>query len=260
MWKPGEHQLDQLQIRYTYVSTEGPAYKEHFGAKEHNYSHWLSLDHTAGWWDLARFLFVNPEAASSAKRDATPLCLLSWLSFRLEPSVDELIEATMSYLSTVDKVKDSDLLALGTTHLKMDTPFDTAEALRDHLIELISVRNLRHRPEALFALFRQFLQRLTLPRMCHFLDLVLPQLTPVRAPWADATRTLYGLATTFVLPHMRMDLRFSQGLPSLISLRRMTISTTCGFSGAVCRSSCFRIHKWCIRWMSISFKAKRSID
>ena len=88
-------------------------------------------------------------------------------------------------------MKDSDLLALGTTHLKMDTPFDSAEALRDHLIELISVRNLRHRPEALFALFRQFLQRLTLPRMCHFLDLVLPQLTPVRAPWADATRTLW---------------------------------------------------------------------
>ena len=35
VWKPGEHQLDQLQIRYTYVSTEGPAYKEHFGSKEH---------------------------------------------------------------------------------------------------------------------------------------------------------------------------------------------------------------------------------
>ena len=74
---------------------------------------------------------------------------------------------------------------------KWKTPFESTEALRDHLIELISVRNLRHRPEALFALFRQFLQRLTLPRICHFLDLVLPQLTPVRAPWADATRTLW---------------------------------------------------------------------
>ena len=63
VWKPGGHQLDQLQIRYTYVSIEGPAYKEHFGTKEHNYSHWLSLNHTAGWWDLARFLFMNPEAA-----------------------------------------------------------------------------------------------------------------------------------------------------------------------------------------------------
>ena len=79
----------------------------------------------------------------------------------------------------------------GSKHLEMETPFESAEALRDHLIELISVRNLRHRPEALFALFRQFLQRLTLPGLCHFLDLVLPQLTPVRAPWAGATRTLW---------------------------------------------------------------------
>ena len=178
-------------IRYTYVSTEGPAYKEHFGAKDQNCSHWLTLHHAAGWWDLARFLFVHPEAACSAKRDATPLRLLSWLSFRLEPAVDELIEATMLHLSTVEEVKDSDLLALGTTHLEMATPFESAEALRDHLIELISVRNLRHRPEALFALFRQFLQRLTLPRLCHFLDLVLPQLTPIRVSWADATRTLW---------------------------------------------------------------------
>ena len=139
----------------------------------------------------SRMVGSRPETASSAKRDATPLRLLSWLSFRLEPAVEKLIEATMLYLSTVDEVKDSELLELGRMHLEVDTPFVSAEALRDHLIELISVRNLRHRPEALFALFRQFLQRLTLPRICHFLDLVLPQLTPVRAPWADATRTLW---------------------------------------------------------------------
>ena len=75
VWKPGHRQLDQLQIRCTYVSTEGPAYKQHFGAREHSYSHWLSLDLPAGWWDLARFLFMHPTAVSSAKRDATPLRL-----------------------------------------------------------------------------------------------------------------------------------------------------------------------------------------
>ena len=73
----------------------------------------------------------------------------------------------------------------------MDAPLESVVALRDRLIELVSVGNLKHRPEALFALFRQFIRRLTLPRLCHFLDLVLPQLTPVRAPWADATRTLW---------------------------------------------------------------------
>ena len=56
-------------------------------------------------------------------------------SFRLEPAVDKLIEATMLHLSSVDEVKDSELLELGRTHLEVYTPFASAEALRDHLIE-----------------------------------------------------------------------------------------------------------------------------
>ena len=109
---------DLLKIRYTYVFAEGPGYREHFGAMEHNYSHWLCLENSAGWWDLPRFLFCKAEAASAAKRDATPLRLLSWLSFRLEPAVEKFIEDTMLHLSTVEEVKDSDLLALGNTHLE----------------------------------------------------------------------------------------------------------------------------------------------
>ena len=62
----------------------------------------------------------------------------------------------MLYLSTAEKVRETDLIALGTKHLDMGAPLESAEALRDHLIELVSVRNLKHRPEALFALFRQF--------------------------------------------------------------------------------------------------------
>ena len=58
----------------------------------------------------------------------------------------KLREATMLYLSTVDEVQDSELLEVGRMHLEVDTPFASAEALRDHLIELISVRNLRHLP------------------------------------------------------------------------------------------------------------------
>ena len=105
--------------------------------------------------------------------------------------METLIEETMLYLSTAEKVTETDLLALGTKHLCMDAPLESVVALRDRLIELVSVGNLKHRLEALFALFRQFLRRLTLSGLCNFLDLVLPQLTPVRAPWADAARTLF---------------------------------------------------------------------
>jgi len=252
VWKPGQHPLDQLQIRYTYVSTEGAAYKEHFGAREHNYSHWLTLNHATGWWDLARFLFVHSEAACSAKRDATPLRLLSWLSCRLEPAVDELIEATMLHLSTVE---DSDLLALGTAHLEMETPLEAAEALRDHLIELISVRNLR----------RCLLCSANSCRGSRCVGYATSWTLCCRnslqsVPYGLMLLGLYGPATTFVPPHMRMDIRFNQTLPLHFSSRHMTTSSTCGFFGAPCRSSCFRIHEWCIRWMSIGFKAKLYID
>ena len=192
VWKPSCHQLEQLKITYTYVNTQDSIYSERFGTTDHNYSHWLALQLPAGWWDIARFLFLLPDAASGAKRDATPLRLLSWLSFQLDPAVEALIEETMGYLSTTEKATDAALLELGTKHLGNGTPFESVGGLRDRLIELVSVGNLKHRPEALFALFRQFLQRLTLPRLCHFLDLVLPQLTPVQAPWVDATRTLWN--------------------------------------------------------------------
>ena len=56
----------------------------------------------------------------------------------------------------------------------------------------MSVGNLRHRPEALFSLFRQFLQRISLPRLIHFFDLVLPQLRPVQAAWADEGKILWS--------------------------------------------------------------------
>ena len=63
--------------------------------------------------------------------------------------------------------------------------------LRDRLIDLVSVGNLKHKPEALFTLFRQFLTRISLPRLIHFL-LVLPQLTPVQAAWAGEEKTLWS--------------------------------------------------------------------
>ena len=97
---------------------------------------------------VARFLFLYPNAASSTKRDAT---LLSWLSFRLEPTVEALIEETMRYLSSAEKVTESDLLVLEMKHLGMETPLESVETLRDRLIELVSVRNLKHRPDAIFA-------------------------------------------------------------------------------------------------------------
>ena len=42
-------------------------------------------------------------------------------SFRLEPAVETLIEETMLYLSTAEKVTETDLLALGTKHAPLES-------------------------------------------------------------------------------------------------------------------------------------------
>ena len=82
----------------------------------------------------------------------------------------------MKYLTTREHGDDQFLLQLGAKYVRNDNPARTEVELRDSLIDLVSVGNLRHKPEALFSLFRKFLQRISLPRLVHFLDLVLPQL------------------------------------------------------------------------------------
>ena len=46
----------------------------------------LALDLPAGRRQLRTLLFMRPEAAAKAKRDATPLRLISWLSYKLNPA------------------------------------------------------------------------------------------------------------------------------------------------------------------------------
>ena len=98
----------------------------------------------------------------------------------------------MQYLSTREHGDDQVLLQLGAKHVRQENQARTEVELRDRLVDLVSVGNLRHRPEALFSLFRKFLQRISLPRLVHFLDLVLPQLMPVQAAWAGEEKTLWS--------------------------------------------------------------------
>ena len=150
---------------------ESASYKGHFGAGEHGYAHWLGLDLPRGVLQLSQLLFLCPEAASAAKRDETPLRLISWLNYMLDPELETFVEEAMQYLSTREHGDDQFLLQLGAKHVRNDNHARTEVELRDRLIDLVSVGNLRHRPEALFSLFKKFLQRISLPRLVHFLDL-----------------------------------------------------------------------------------------
>ena len=98
----------------------------------------------------------------------------------------------MEHLSTWTETEGGKVLAMGKEAIPKGETVDSEVELRNQLIDLISVGNLKHTPQALFTLFRQFLTRISLPRLIHFMDLVLPQLTPVQAAWAGEEKTLWS--------------------------------------------------------------------
>ena len=152
----------------------------------------MALDLPHGSYALRVLLFIRPEAASKARRDATPLRLISWLSYKLNPELEQFIEQAMEHLSTWTETEGGKVLTMGKEAIPQGETINSEVELRDQLIDLISVGNLKHKPKALFTLFRQFLTRISLPRLIHFMDLVLPQLTPVQAAWAGEEKTLWS--------------------------------------------------------------------
>ena len=234
--KPGPQQIRGCCTSFTYITNEIASYKGHFGPDEHDYSHWMALDLPHGSYALRVLLFIRPEAASKARRDATPLRLISWLSYKLNPELEQFIEQAMEHLSTWTETEGGKVLTMGKEAIPQGETINSEVELRDRLIDLISVGNLKHKPKALFTLFRQFLTRISLPRLIHFMDLVLPQLTPVQAAWREKKR-LCGAVTTsggcesgsLMPPH---------GCKSRISSPPMTTSTMYGFNGIAIPSFC----------------------
>ena len=108
------------------------------------------------------------------------------------PELEHFIEKAMEHLSTWTETEGGKVLTMGKEAIPRGRTVDSEEELRNELIELISVGNLKYKPQALFTLFRQFLTRISLPRLIHFMDLVLPQLTPVQAAWAGEEKTLWS--------------------------------------------------------------------
>ena len=159
-WKPGPQQIRDCCTSFTYITNEIASYKGHFGPDEHDYSHLMALNLPNGSITLRVLLFIRPEAASKARRDATPLRLISWLSYKLNPELEQFIEQAMEHLSTWKETEGGKVLTMGKDAIQQGETINSEVELRDRLIDLVSVGNLKHKPEALFTLFRQFLTHL----------------------------------------------------------------------------------------------------
>ena len=122
-------------------------------------------------WALCR---DHPGAAVPAARDEAPLRLVSWLSFRLSIQCQRFIQAAMD---TICSKHVKDLVVLGQ-HAFPSARLTDADSLRELLLSEISLAGMASPPAAVRELFETFLRPLTLPRLIHFFDLVLPQLVP----------------------------------------------------------------------------------
>ena len=213
-WNPGQPFLDTLKCKYTIVKGHFDLYQHHFGKDEHNYSHWLGLQLEGGTFSLPHLMMRYDDAALSQRRDAAPLRLISWLTFGLPYWLQDLVEALMTYYGNSDPEATDKLNSYLMTHYPDCPSLDFPDAMRDHIVEQIRQWNDEWQPKSLLDLFEGFLIRMPLHRLAHFLDMVLPQLSPMHTRWDDPQKTLlcchfFRLARTNVCAQVRLQFLFT---------------------------------------------------
>ena len=89
----------------------------------------------------------------------------------------------MTEFSQIEPVQWDKILQIGRFHLTgVGDAWETWDQMRDAVIDEVTIRGRAQQPAVVVNLIRGFLQRLPLPRLLHFLDLVLPQMVPVCSP------------------------------------------------------------------------------
>ena len=189
-WNPGQPFLDTLKCKYTIVKGHFDLYQQHFGKDEHNYSHWLGLQLEGGTFSLPHLMMRYDDAALAQRRDAAPLRLISWLTFGLPYWLQDLVEALMTYFGNRDPEAANKLNSYLLTHYPDCPTLDSPDAMRDRIVEQIREWNDEWQPKSLLDMFEGFLLRMPLHRLAHFLDMVLPQLSPMHTRWGDPRKTL----------------------------------------------------------------------
>ena len=108
---------------------------------------------------------------------------MSWLSYQLSPRTHLLIKECMSEFARIESVQSDKIFQIGRFHLAgVGKAWTTWDDIRDAVIDEVTIRGKAQQPAVIVRLIRGFLQRLPLPRLLHFLDLVLPQMVPVCSP------------------------------------------------------------------------------
>ena len=95
----------------------------------------------------------------------------------------------MVLFGAVAPVSSDEVLAIRVQQLGVSSSGEISwDAVRDALIREITFGGAKCPTEEVCRLLADFLQRLPLPRLVHFLDMILPQMVPVQSPCQSRRR------------------------------------------------------------------------
>ena len=188
-WHPRDETLSPLTCKYCIVDRSTPELREHFGTCEHSYGHWIDLSLPHGRYPLWQLLRQYPDVALPQCRDIAPLRLVCWVSCEVPAHVQQVLHQLMTLFGEVAPVSSDEVLAIGIQQLGVTTSGELSwDMVRDALIREVIFGGTTCPTEEVCRLMAAFLQRLPLPRLVHFLDMILPQMVPVQSPCQSRRR------------------------------------------------------------------------
>ena len=188
-WHPYDETLSSLNCKYCIVDRSTQELREHFGTCEHSYGHWIDLSLPHGRYPLYQLLRQYPDVALPQARDIAPLRLVSWVSCEVPDHVQQVLHQLMTLFGEVAPVSSDEVLAIGVQQLGVTSSGEISwDMVRDALIREVTFGGTTCPTEEVCRLMAAFLQRLPLPRLVHFLDMILPQMVPVQSPCQSRRR------------------------------------------------------------------------
>ena len=188
-WHPYDKTLRSLNCKYCIVDRTTQELKELFGSCEHSYGHWIDISLPHGRYPLNQLLRRFSDVAPPQARDIAPLRLVSCVSCEVPDHVQHFLNQLMVLFGAVAPVSSDEVLAIGAQQLGVTSSGEISwDAVRDALIKEITFGGAKCPTEEVCRLLADFLQRLPLPRLVHFLDMILPQMVPVQSPCQSRRR------------------------------------------------------------------------
>ena len=103
------------------------------------------------------------------------------MSCEVPDHVQQVLHQLMTLFGEAAPVSSDEVIAIGVQQLGVTSSGEISwDMVRDALIREVTFGGTTCPTEEVCRLMAEFLQRLPLPRLVHFLDMILPQMVPVR--------------------------------------------------------------------------------